>query len=143
MPKTVVQTIVIDTMNAPAAANTVRHRAASHNSIGDSQATGTTVSQRSCDSEIIIAVITASVVSAATPSTSSLLGGRWRSTAARPISSGATAMKPIVLEATQCSQIVGIGTVGGRSSTDATTPPIPETQVPITAAASMPSTWRS
>src|SRR6516225_4974954 len=108
MWKTVVQTIVMDTINAPAAAKTVLQRAASHNSIGNSQATGTTVSQRSCDSEIITAVIPASVVSAATPSTNSLLRGRWRSTAARPISSGATAMKPIVLEATQCSQMVRI-----------------------------------
>src|SRR5215472_3990305 len=140
MLKTVVQTIVTDTMNAPAAANTGRQRAASHNNIGDSQAIGTTVSQRSCDSEIITAVIPASVVSAAAPSTSSLLCGRWRRAAASPISSGATAMKPIVLDATQCCQMVRIGTVGGCRSTDATTPPIPDTQVPITAAASMPRT---
>src|SRR5215472_14568314 len=125
----------MDTIKAPAAAKTVRHRAASHNSIGNSHATGTTVSQRSCDNEIIIAVIPASVVSAATPSTSSLLGGRWRSTVAKPISSGATAMKPIVLEATQCSQMVRIGTLGGRSSTDEATPPTPDTHVPIMAAA--------
>src|SRR5215472_8716934 len=138
MPRTVVQTIVIDTINAPAAAKTVPQRAASHNSIGNSQATGTTVSQRSCDSEIITVVIPASVMSAAIPSRSSLLRGCWRSAAASPISNGATAMKPIVLDATQCSQIVRNGTVGGCSSTDAATPPIPETQVPITAAASMP-----
>src|SRR5262249_5356201 len=127
----------------PAAAKTVPQRAASHNSIGNSQATGTTVSQRSCDSEIITAVVPASVMSAATPSRSSLLRGRCRSAAASPISSGATAMKPIVLDATQCSQIVTTGTVGDCSSTDAATPPIPETQVPITAAASMPQSIES
>src|SRR5215831_17550639 len=136
MPKTVVQTIVTETMNAPAAAKTGRQRAASHNNIGDSQAIGTTVSQRSCDSEIITAVIPASVVSAAAPSTSSLLRGCWRSAAARPIRSGATATKPIVLDVTQWCQMVRIGTLGGLSNTDATTPPIPDRQVPITAAAS-------
>src|SRR5690348_13419138 len=113
MPKTVVQTIVIDTMNAPAAAKIGRQRAESHNSIGDSQAIGTTVSQRSCDSEIIAPVITASAVSAAAPSISSLLRGRWRRAAVSPISSGATAIKPIVLDATQCCQMVRMGTVGG------------------------------
>src|SRR6516162_1455625 len=109
----------MDTINAPAAAKTGRQRAASHNSIGDSQATGTTVSQRSCDSEIITAVIPASVVSAATPSTNSLLRGCWRRAAESPIRSGATAMKPIVLDATQWCQITRIGTVGGCNSTDA------------------------
>src|SRR6516225_67752 len=140
MWKTVVQTIVMDTINAPAAAKTVLQRAASHNSIGNSQATGTTVSQRCCDNEIMTAVIPASVVSAATPSTNSLLRGCWRRAAESPIRSGATAIKPIVLDATQWCQMIRIGTVGGCSITDAATPPIPDTEVPITAAASMPRT---
>src|SRR6516164_10465096 len=134
MLKTVVQTIVTDTMNAPAAAKTGRQRAASHSNIGDSQAIGTTVTQRSCDSEIISPVIPASVISATTPSTSSLPRDRWRWAAASPISNGAIAIKPIVLDATQCCQMVRIDTVGGWRSTDATTPPTPDIQVPITAA---------
>src|SRR3974377_1440095 len=142
MPKIVVQTIAKETINTAAAANTGRQRAVSHNNIGNSQATGTTVSQRSCDSEIITPVITASVVSAPAPSTSSLLRTRGRRAAASPISNGATAMKPIVLDVTQCSQMVRIGTVGGCSNTDATTPPIPDTEVPANAAASRPSTCR-
>src|SRR5262249_44360397 len=141
MPKIVVQTITAETINAATAAKTGRQRAASHNNTENSQATGTTVSQRSCDSEIITPVIAASVVSATAPSTSSPRRGHWRREAASPISSGATAMKPIVLAATQCPQMVRIGIVGGCSNTDATTPPIPDTEVPTTAAASRPSTW--
>src|SRR5499425_989242 len=131
MLKTVVQTIVTDTMNAPAAANTGRQRAASHNNIGDSQAIGTTVSQRSCDSEIITAVIPSSIARTASPSTNSRLRGHCREAAASPIRSGATAIKPIVLDVTQWCQIVRIGTVGGCSNIDAITPPTPDTQVPI------------
>src|SRR5215468_3334671 len=94
LPKMVVQTIVMETKNAPAAEKDGSQRAASHNRIGNSQVIGNTVSQSSRGSEMINAVVTASATSASTPSITSLNGGRRRTTEASPITSGATAMTP-------------------------------------------------
>src|SRR6516225_9666992 len=136
MPKMVVQTTAKDTMNAPVAAKNGRHRAASHNSIGNSRAPGTTVSQGSGGSEMMKPVITASKASAVPPSTSSLRGGGSRTAAAHPITSGATAIMPTTSEANQCHQMVSIGAEEAWNSLYETAPPTPEMTVPMTAARS-------
>src|SRR5579864_8344442 len=100
--------MVVDTRNAAAAAKTGRQRAAIHNNIGNSSATGTTVSQASCGSKIAIAVITASAANAAAPSTSSLRGSGCRTAAVSSITSGATITIPIASDANQCCQVVSI-----------------------------------
>src|ERR1700743_1198718 len=112
MPKIVVQTIVSDTMNAPAAAKTGCPRAASHRNTGNSSAPGTTVCHGCSGSETMIPVIAANTANAPVPSTISLRGGGARMAAANPITTGATATMPTASEANQCRQIVSIGTVG-------------------------------
>src|SRR5215469_8517148 len=116
MPKIVVQTTAKDTMNAPAAAKTGRQRAASHRSIGNTSAPGTTVSQGSGGREMMIPVITSSSTSAAPPSTSSVRGGGSRTAATRPMMSGASNMMPIASDGTQCDQVVSIGADGLAAS---------------------------
>src|SRR6478672_11930396 len=102
----------METRNAAAAAKTGRHRAATHNNIGNSSATGATVFQESSGSEMEIPVMTASAASALAPSISSLRGGGCRIAAASPITSGATAMMPIASDANQCSHVVRIAAEG-------------------------------
>src|SRR6516165_8949915 len=114
MPKTVVQTIVMETTNAPAAEKARRQRAASHKKIGNSHVIGNIVSQVSRGSEIINPVSTASAASANMPSMTSLRGDGRRTTAATPITSGATAMMPTKSDANQCCQLSSIGTDGPR-----------------------------
>src|SRR5258706_563158 len=106
MPKVVVQTIVTETMNAAAAANTGRQRAASHSKIGNSRATGTMVCHGSGGSETMMTVITTNASSATTPSRISLAGGGLRRDSARPITSGATVMMPTASDANQCCHVV-------------------------------------
>src|SRR5580704_7936177 len=143
MPKIIVHTTARETKNVPAAAKIGRQRAASHINIGNSQVTGTTASQRLCGSQIIIPVITASATSTAAPSTSSLRGGGCRRAAANPITNGATVTMPTASDANQCCQVVRIGASGLWNNQYAKVPPTPETAVPIMAAATSPSTWRS
>src|SRR6266853_4751528 len=112
MPKVIVQTIVSETMNAPAAASTGRQRAASHSRIGNSRATGTIVCHGFGGSETMMTVIAANATSATTPSMISLRGGGSRTAWARPMTSGATVMMPTASDANQCSQVVQIGAVG-------------------------------
>ena len=71
IPKVVVHTMVRATMNAAAAANTGRHRAASHSSTGNSSATEITGAQVASGRATTSAPITASNASAVLPSTSS------------------------------------------------------------------------
>ena len=85
-------------------------------------------------------VATASAVSAAAPSMSSLRGGGCRSAAAIPITSGATMMMPTASEANQCCQLVSIAADGPEYSRYVTAPPMPETAVPTIAAAKRPIT---
>src|SRR6516164_801482 len=101
MPKVVVQTIVRETMDAPAAVKNGRHRAASHNNIGNSSAAGTTVFQGSWGSEIIIPVKKVSAASAVTPSMTSLRGDGLRTMETNPINSGANVTMASVLEVNQ------------------------------------------
>src|SRR5580704_1035602 len=112
MPKIVVQTIVSDAMNAPAAAKTGWQRAASHSNTGNSSAPGSTVCHGCSGSETMIPVIAANTASAPVPSTISLRGGGLRTAAASPITNGATATMPTPSDANQCRQMVSIGTVG-------------------------------
>src|SRR6516165_944359 len=114
MPKIVVKTIVIETKNAPAAENAGRSRAASHAKTGNSQVIGNTVTQSSRGSEMINPVINARATSPNVPSMTSLRGDGRRTTAATPITSGATAMMPTKSDATQCCQLSSIGTDGPR-----------------------------
>src|SRR3974390_1157878 len=65
----------METRNAAAAAKAGRQRAATHNNIGNSSATGATVFQDSSGSEMEIPVMTASAARALAPSLSSLRGG--------------------------------------------------------------------
>src|SRR5262249_7187924 len=143
MPKTAVDTTVMETRNTAAAAKTGRHRAASHNSIGNSKATGTTVSQDSCGRAIEIPVITASATSATAPSISSLRGGGCRTAAARPITRGATMTMPIASDANQCAQVLSNDADGPFNNLYVAVPPIPETAVPTIAARNKPRTWRT
>src|SRR5262249_2854238 len=113
-PKIVVQTIVMETMKAPMAEKAGRQRAASQNKIGNSQVIGDSVSQGSRGSEMTSPVIITSVTSANVPSTTSLRGDGRRTTAASPITSGATAMMPIASDANQCCQVSSIGADGPR-----------------------------
>src|SRR6266478_165168 len=99
MPKVIVQTIVSETTNAAAAANTGRQRAAIHSRIGNSRAPGRIVCHGSGGSETIVAVIIANTRSATTPSTICLLGGVLRRASARPITSGATVIMPTASDA--------------------------------------------
>src|SRR5216684_1316553 len=112
MLKVIVQTIASETMNAPAAANTGRQRAASHSRIGNSRVTGTIVCHGFGGSETMMTVIAANATSATTPSMISLRGGGSRTAWARPMTSGATVMMPTASEANQCSQVVQSGVVG-------------------------------
>src|SRR5262249_37563124 len=114
MPKTVVQTIVMETTNAPAAEKAGRQRAASHKKIGNSHVIGNTVSQGTRGSKMINPVITASAASANVPSMTSLRGDGRRTTAASPITNGATAMMPTMSDANQCCQVMSIGADGPR-----------------------------
>src|SRR5262252_1471531 len=112
MPKTVVHTILIDTKNAAAAENTGRHRAASHNNIGNSQAIGNSICQGFGGSEMTIPVIAASARSAALPSMISRRRGGSRTAAATPIMIGATVTMPKASDAIQCHKLVSIGAEG-------------------------------
>src|SRR5262245_4802168 len=114
MPKMVVTTIVIETTNAPAAENAGRARAASHAKTGNSQVIGNTVSQSPRGSEIISPVTNATAKSPNVPSMISLRGDGRRTTAASPITSGATAMMPTKSDANQCCQLSSIGADGPR-----------------------------
>src|SRR5215471_8783847 len=125
MPNVVVQTIVSETMNAPAAAYAGVQRAVIHSMIGNSRATGSIVSHDSGGSEMIMMVIAASADSAAMPSTTLLRGGGVRKASATPITSGATVMMPTASDASQCRQVVQIDVVGLWNNLKATIPPTP------------------
>src|SRR5260370_37165364 len=75
MPKVIVQTIVSETMNTAAAANTGWQRAAIHNRNGNSRAGGSAGSHDSGGSKTVMAFITANTTSATMPSMISLGGG--------------------------------------------------------------------
>src|SRR6266481_8005577 len=129
MSKVIVQTIVSETMNAAAATNPGRQRAASHSRIGNSRATGTIVCHGFGGIETMITVSAANPASAATPSMISWRGGGSRTASARPMTSGATVMMPTASDANQCCQVVQIGAAGLWNSLYATVPPIPEAAV--------------
>src|SRR5215468_6774165 len=112
MPKIVVTTIVIETKNAPAAENAGRARAASHAKTGNSQVIGNSVSQSPRGSEMIIPVTNAITRSPNVPSMTSFHGDGRRTTAASPITSGATAMMPTKSDANQCCQLSSTGADG-------------------------------
>src|SRR6267154_5439601 len=143
MSKVIVQTIVSETMNAAAAANPGRQRAASHSRIGNSSATGIIVCHGFGGSETMITVSATNPASAATPSMISLRGGGSRTASARPITSGATVMMPTTSDANQCPHVVQIGAVGLCNNLKATAAPTPEAAVATTVDASSPSTLRS
>jgi len=103
MPKVVVHTIVSATINAAAAANAGRPRAASHNS----RAIGTTAANDTQGRKITKVLVTVIAASATTPSRISFGGGGSRATVAAPISS----TMPSASDANQCCQMVRLGTV--------------------------------
>ena len=71
MPKVVVETSATATMNAAAAANTGRQRAATHKSTGKSTATGTNVTHEPAGETKANALNRASTTSASAPSVNS------------------------------------------------------------------------
>src|SRR4051812_34621806 len=111
MPKVVVHTIVKATTNAAAAANAGRQRAASHSSRGNTKARGTTVANDTSGRKIASVLVTVIAASATAPSKVSFCGGGSRTTAAMPISSGATVKMPSASDANQCCQIVRVDVV--------------------------------
>src|SRR5262249_53645211 len=108
MPRIVVNTIVIETTNAPAAENAGRARAASNAKTGNSQVIGNTVSQSLRGSEMISPVTNAITRTPNVPPMTSSHGDGRRTTAATPITSGATAMMPIKSDANQSCQLSNI-----------------------------------
>ena len=102
MPNVVVQTIDRLTMNAAAAANTGRQRAASHSSGANNSATGPMVAKSSQRWKMASPHTSASATTASTPSTISLRDSRSREDDASSISSGATVMIPSASDANQC-----------------------------------------
>src|SRR5215467_5941731 len=90
IPKVVVQTMMLETRNAPAAAKTGGVRAASHSKTGNGQPTGSSTSQAFRGSETMTKVTIASERSATAPSTYSLLDGGWRRASKKPTTNGAT-----------------------------------------------------
>src|ERR1700678_1194971 len=142
MSKVVVHAMVRETTNTPAAANTGRQRAASHNSTGNNSAPGATVSQNCSGSESTTPVIAASANRPAAPSISSLRGGRSRMAAENPIKTGATVTTPTATPVHQCSQVVRISASGPRNNRDATAPPKDDGAVPAMAAPKKPKTLR-
>src|SRR5262245_13015022 len=137
MPKIVVKTIVIETTNAPAAQNAGLPRAASHTKTGNSQVIGNSVSQSQRGSAMIRPVINARATSASVLSMTSLRGDGRRTTAAIPITSGATAMMPTKSAAHQCCHVVNLGADGPRLTQYVTPPPPPD---PLVAATPAPPT---
>src|SRR6185437_712501 len=111
-PKIVVQTTVIDTMKAPAAPNPGGQRAASHNNVGNNNATGMVVFHASSGKERTIAVIPPRTASASVPSRDSLGFGGLRVAMPILITNGATTMTPRKSEANQCHQVSSIDTSG-------------------------------
>src|SRR5262245_31929091 len=112
MPKAMLKTIVKQTMNAAAEAKTDPQRAASHSSNRNIRAMGTTVFQGTGGSKTMTPVITASAISAAAPSTSSLRVGGLRTAAASPTISGAIVRMPSRSDANQSYHVVGSGAAG-------------------------------
>ena len=112
MPKIVVQTIVTETMNTPAAVKTGRLLAASHSNIGNSSAPGTTVCQGSFGSKMITAVVAARSARTKKLSMSTWPRGGSRTAAAIPIKTDAMARMPRASDANQCSQVASIGVLG-------------------------------
>ena len=109
MPNVVVKTIVSALMKAAVAAKTGWQRAASHNSIGNRSATGTTVPQSPCGRKMTNPFRMTSATSAAAPSINPRRDGGCRAAEANSMISGATVMIPRASEANQCCQIVRIG----------------------------------
>src|SRR5262245_33135439 len=109
MPMIVLEMIVMETRNTPTAEKSGRQRAAIHNNMGNSQATGTTLSQDCSGSEIISPVTAASSTTAAVPLTDSLHDGGWRAASTSPITDGATKTIPIVSFCDTSSQVFSIG----------------------------------
>src|SRR5580704_13403452 len=97
----VVQTIVRAMMNAAAALNTGRQRAASQSRSGNNNTMATTVAQGSRGRKIINPLIKDSVISAAAPSMTSRRGGGSRIAEPSPISSGATVTIPSASDVNQ------------------------------------------
>src|SRR5215467_1721901 len=109
MPKVIVQTIVSETMNTAAAANTGGQRAAIHSRKGNSSAGGSAGSHDSGGRKTVMAFIAANTTSATMPSMISLVGGGLRRALAKPIITGATVMMPMASDANQCPQVVQNG----------------------------------
>ena len=63
--------------------------------------------------------------------------------ATSPITSGATVMMPSASDEIQCCHMIPIGTVEPWKTLNPTIPPMPETMVPMIAAATRPRTWLS
>src|SRR5262245_13288240 len=143
MPNVVVQTIERLTMNAAAEANTGRQRAASHNSGANNSVTGPTVAKSSHRWNMASPHVTANATTANAPSMNSLRESRSREDEMSSISNGATVMIPSPSDSNHCCQVVNSGVAELWSNSNVTAPPIPETAVPIIAAATNPSTLRS
>src|SRR5262245_13104685 len=113
--KVVVQTIMLETRNAPAVAKIGCKRPASHSKTGNGQATGSSIFQISRGSTTMIALTIASDSRATAPSMYSLGDGGWRRASKKPITNGATMTIPVKSPRNQCSQ-VGSTAVDGPSN---------------------------
>ena len=131
------------TMNAAAAANSGRQRAAIHNRTGNSRAIGTTVVQGSHGTATATTLRMMSAASALRPSSVSLDPGGSRAAEASPITRGAVVTMPSASDANQFCQVSNAEVVAPCNKTNPRVPPIPEMAVATIAAASSPSTCRS
>src|SRR6478609_2067428 len=143
IPNMVVQTIILETRKAPAAAKTGRVRAASHNKIGNGQPTGSSTSQAFRGSKTMIEVTIASDRSPKVPSTYSLRDGGWRRAPKSPITKGATVTMPKTSPANQRCQVGSIIIDGSSNKLFTTATPSDGAAAATTAAPSRPNTFRA
>src|SRR5258706_8791617 len=126
--------------NAAAAANTGRHRAATHSTNGNREAAGTTVAHSPGGRAKTSVPVTASATSAIEPSTSSRVGNARRDADARPMSTGARVTIPSASEANQRSQIVSGGAVVWPNNSSVAVAPAAAAPAPMAAARNSPVT---
>ena len=125
-------------MNAAAAANNGRQRAATHNSAGNSRAIGTTVVQGSHGIATATTLRMMSDASAQRPSIVSLDPGGSRPAEASPMTRGAVVTMPSASDANQFCQVSNTEVVAPCNKTNPRVPPIPEMAAATIAARQQP-----
>src|SRR6516165_2053669 len=103
----VIQTMLMESTNTPAAAKTGRQRTASHSNSGKSSANGVTVFQCCGGSDAVILAVNATSTSATAPSKSSPHDGGFRMATNNPITRGPIVKNPTMWPSKKSSHTVG------------------------------------